>query len=85
MVTAQGNEGHITHTAITSYGYGTLRLKKGPNQLGPIFSTLYTYSYTFFNLIKLIPSGSQVHTPPIFYFRDPISRLTFATPFCDSH
>ena len=40
-VTAQGAEGNITHTAIISYGYGTLHLKEGPNQLGPIFSTLY--------------------------------------------
>ena len=35
----------ITHTAITSYGYGTLCLKKGPNLPGPIFPTLHIFLY----------------------------------------
>ena len=48
LVTAQGTEGNITHTAITSYGYGTLRLKKGPNLPGPIFPTLHIFRTIFF-------------------------------------
>ena len=49
-VTAQGKEGNITHTAITSYGYGTLRLKKGPNHPGPILYTLPIYFVHIFLL-----------------------------------
>ena len=51
-VTTQGEEGHITHTAITSYNYGTLCLKEGPNQLGPIFSTRFIYFVHFLLLIN---------------------------------
>ena len=66
-------EGHITHTAITSYGYGTLRLKEGPNQPGHIFSTLFIYFIPFFSLIN-------------YSLRDPITYAPefFATPFHDS-
>ena len=78
-----GRGGNITHTSITSYGYGTLRLKKGPNLPGPIFPTLHIFR-TFF-IESLLPLGSHLHTPLIFYVRDPLSRLTFATPFRDSH
>ena len=82
-------EGNITHTAITSYGYGTLRLKKGPNLPGPIFPTLPIFSYYFFISI-IIPFGILLYIRPNFFIfathiRDPISRLTFATPFRDSH
>ena len=81
---------------ITSYGYGTLHLKTGPNLPGPIFPTPHIFPYIFlFNLI--LPSGSPLHTPPIFlhsrlpsrlqlvtHVRDSIRdyhlRLTFATP-----
>ena len=81
-------EGNITHTAITSYGYGTLRLKKGPNLPGPIFPTLPNFCTIFyFNNYSL--RDPPLHTPRFFYFatpiRDPISRLTFTTPFRDSH
>ena len=76
-------EGHTTHTAITSYGYGTLCLKEGPNQLGPIFSTLFIYFVQFFSLINYSLRDPHYIRPRIFYFRDPISRLPFATPFRD--
>ena len=61
---------------ITSYGYGTLCLKEGPKQLGPIFSTLFIYFIQFFHLLN---------TP----FRIPITYahefFIFATPFRDRH
>ena len=68
---------------ITSYGYGTLRLKEGPNQPGPIFSTIYIFfSYNIF-INSLLPSGSPLHTPLIFYFRDSHLRPPFATHIRD--
>ena len=92
-----GRGRHITHTAITSYGYGTLQLKKGPNLLEPIFPTLPIFR-TIFYLNNYSLRDPPLHTPRFFYFRDPhsrphfathirdpISRLTFATPIRDSH
>ena len=86
-------EGHITHTAITSYGYGTLRLKKGPNLPGPIFPTLHIISYIF--LLNNYSLRDPIYIrPPIFlfsrptlatHFRDSLSRLPFATPFRNPH
>ena len=46
--TAQGAEGNITHTAIASYSYSTLQLKKGPTLPGPIFPTLHIFLYNIF-------------------------------------
>ena len=76
--------GRGRHTVITSYGYGMLRLKEGPNQPGPIFSTLYIYFVQFFYQL-ITPFGiAFTYAPKFFYFRDPISRLTFATHIRDS-
>ena len=75
-------EGNITHTAITSYGYGTLRLKKGPNLPEPIFPTLHIFR-TIFLLHNYSLRDPLYIRPRFFYFRDPLSRLTFATPFRD--
>ena len=70
---------------ITSYGYGTLRLKEGPNQPGSILSTLYIYFIQFFLLISYSLRDPNYICPEFFYFRDPFSRLPFATPLRDSH
>ena len=92
MVTAQAAEGNIAHTAITSYSYGTLRLKKGPNLPGPIFPTLPIISYNF--LLNNYSLRDSLYICPRFLFlrphfvtpiRDPISRLPFATHICDSY
>ena len=73
---------------ITSYGYGTLRLKKGPNLPGPKFPTLPIFSYYFY-LNNYSLRDPHLHTPRFFIFathiHDLISRLTIATPFRDSH
>ena len=91
-VTAQGAEGNITHTGITSYGYSTLRLKKGPNLPGPIFPTLPIFVLFFLNNYSL--RDPLYICPDIFLFsrphfatpiRDPHSRPTFATHIRDSH
>ena len=79
-----GAEGHKTHTAITSYGYGTLCLKEGPNQPGSIFSALFLYFIPFYLLINFSVRDPHYIRPQIFSFHDPILRLPFATPFCDS-
>ena len=88
--------GHGRHTAITSYSYGTLRLKKGPNLPGLFFLHYIFFSYIIFYLIT--PFGIPITYAPNFlrlrlhsrlplatYVRDSIcdyhSRLTFATPF----
>ena len=63
-------EGNITHTEITSYGYGMLCLKKGPNQPGLIFSTLPIYLVQFILINLLLPSGYPLHMPLDFLFRD---------------
>ena len=63
-------EGNITHTEITSYGYGMLCLKKGPNQPGLIFSTLPIYLVQFILINLLLPSGYQLHMPLDILFRD---------------
>ena len=76
---------HITRTAITNYVYGMLRLKEGPNQPGSIFSTLFIYFIQFFSLINYSLGGPHYIRPRIFYFHNPILRLTFTTPFRDSH
>ena len=85
-------EGNITHTAITSYGYSTLRLKKGPNLPGPIFPTLPIFR-TVFILINYYLRDPIYICPQFFNFwrphfatpiRDLISRLTFATHVRDS-
>ena len=73
-------EGNITHTAITSYSYGTLRLKKGPTLPGPIFPTLHIFSYNF------LLNNYSLRDP--IYMRPPnflLSQPTFATHFRDSH
>ena len=63
-----------------------LRLKTGPNLPGPIFPTLHIFFVLFFYLNNYSLRDPPLHTPPEFFiFRDPISRLTFATPFRDSH
>ena len=85
-------EGNITHTTITSYGYGTLRLKEGPNQLGHIFSTLSIYFIQFFSLIYYSLRDPITYAPEFFIFTTPLCdpilrlhlRLPFATPICDS-
>ena len=81
-------EGNITHTAITSYGYGTLRLKKGPNLPGPIFPTLHIFSYIFLLINYSLRDPIYIH-PRFFIFtthiRDSLSRLPFTTPFRDPH
>ena len=65
-----------------------LRLKKGPNLPGPTFPTL-PISYNFFIFLNNYSLREPpLHTPRIFFathHRDPISRLTIATPFRDSH
>ena len=67
---------------ITSYGYGTLQLKKGPNLPGPIFPTLHIFSYIF--LLNNYSLWDPIYIrPKFFYFHDPHSRLTFATPIHD--
>ena len=53
-----------------------LRSKEGPNQLGPIFPTLYIYFVQFFYLIKYSLRDPHYICPRFFIF---------ATPFCDSH
>ena len=58
-----------------------LRLKKGPNQPGLIFSTLPIYFVHYFLINLSLPLGYPLHMPPIFLF----SQLIFATPFHDSH
>ena len=81
-------EGNITHTAITSYGYGTLRLKKGHNLPGPIFPILHIFR-TIFSLNNYSLRDPLYIRPDFFIFttsfRDCHSRPTFATPFRDSH
>ena len=64
---------------ITSYGYSTLCLKEGPNQPGPIFSTLYIYFVQFFLLINYSLQDPNYICPDFLF-----SRLTFATHICDS-
>ena len=66
---------------ITSYSYGTLQLKKGPNLPGPIFPTLHIFCTIF--LLNNYSFWDPLYIRPRFYFRDPLSRLTFATPFRD--
>ena len=84
-------EGNITHTAITSYGYGTLRLKKGPNLPGPIYPTLpifrtlfYLINYSLRDPITYAPNFFTPTTPFATITRDSRlrlhSRLPFATP-----
>ena len=72
-----------------------LRSKEGPNQLGPIFPTLYIY---FVHLFLITPLGIPITYAPEFFYscephsrphfttpiRDLISRPTFVTMFCDS-
>ena len=77
-------EGNITHTTITCYGYGTLRLKKVPTKQGLyLFYTTYLFC-TIFLINFVLPSGNLLHMPPNFYFAAPSSQLTFATSFCNS-
>ena len=82
-------EGNITHTAIISYSYGTVRLKEGPNQPEPIFSTLYLNFIQIFSLINYSLWDPHYICPQIFYFCDPILqlllRLTFRDSTHDSH
>ena len=73
-------EGNISHTAITSFGYGTLPLKKGPNHPGPIFSTLFIFSYTFL-LLNNYSFRDPNYIRPVLLF----SRPHFATPIRDSN
>ena len=77
-------EGNTTHTSITSYSYGTLRLKKGPNQLGLIFSTLHIYFIHYFLLISYSLRDIYYICPRFFYFHNSYSQLLFATHFRDS-
>ena len=82
--------GRGRHTMITSYGYGMLRLKEGPNQPGPIFSTLYIYfvqfllliNYSLWDRIYIRPRIFLFSRPP---FRDSYSRLMFRDSTRDSH
>ena len=67
------------HSGRGRHGYGMLCLKKGPNQPGPIFSTLYIFSYTFLILIFTPFRIPITYAPDFLYFCDPISRLPFAT------
>ena len=71
-------------------------MKKGPNLPGPIFPTLPIFRTIFFiSIITLFGILLYIrpdffrdpHSQPHFatHIRDPISRLTFATPFHDSH
>ena len=86
-------EGNITHTAITSYGYGTLPLKVVPTNWG-LHLCYTTYSFrTIFLVNFVLPSGNLLHMPPIFDFHDPlftthlrdsISQLNFVTHLHDS-
>ena len=71
-----------------------LHLKEGPNQPGPIFSTLYIYFIQFFLLIYYSLRDPNYIRPRIFLFlrphfathiHDPISRLTFTTHIRNSH
>ena len=71
-----------------------LQLKEGPNQPGPIFSTLFIYFIQFLLLINFSLRDPNYRCPRIFLFSRPhfatpicdrILRLPFATPFCDSH
>ena len=82
-------EGNITHTTITSYGYGTLRLKKGPNLPGPIFPTLHIFVQFFILINYSLQDPIHIYAPDSFifatHFRDSHLRPTFATPFRDSH
>ena len=89
-------EGNITHTVITSYGYGTLHLKKGPNLPGPIFPTLHNFFRTFFYLHNYSLRDPHYICPHFFTFATPFatttrdscsrlhSRLPLATHVCDS-
>ena len=65
-----------------------LCLKKGPNQLGLIFSTLPICFVHFFFINLLLPSGYALHMTLDFYFathlRDPFLRLPLMTPIRDS-
>ena len=45
-----------------------------------IFYTTYLFC-TLFLINLLLPLGYPLHMPPNFYFRDPSSRLIFATQF----
>ena len=83
-VTAQGTEGNITHTTITSYGYGTLPLKAVPTNQG-LYLFYATYSFhTIFLVNFILPSTNLLHKPPNYIFATPSSQLIFATPFHDS-
>ena len=53
-----------------------LRLKEGPNQPGPIFSTLYITFVQFFSLINYSLQDPHYICPQIFLFLRP----HFATP-----
>ena len=69
-------------------GGNCISLKKGPNLPGPIFPTLPIFR-TIFYLNNYSLRDPHLHTPRFFIFAthicDSISRLTFATPFRDSH
>ena len=68
---------------ITSYGYGTLRLKKGPNLPGPIFPTLHIFSYIFYLINYSLRDPHYIR--PQFFLRSRLhSRLPLATHVRDS-
>ena len=69
---------------ITSYGYGTLRLKEGPNQPGPIFSTLFIYFIQFFSLISYSLRDPITYAPN-FLFSRPHFTTPLTTHIHDSH
>ena len=69
---------------ITSYGYGTLCLKEGPNQPGPIFSTLFIYFVQFFSLINYSLRDPLYIRPRIFLFSRPHFATPLATPIRNS-
>ena len=81
-------EGHITHTAITSYSYGTLQLKEVPTSQGLyLFYTTYLFHTTF--LINFVlPSGNLLHMSTNFFHDPPLCnsslQLNFVTQSHDS-
>ena len=60
-----------------------LRLKEGPNQLRPIFSTLFIYFVQFFSLITY-SLWDPITYAPEFIFSQPHFATPLATPIRDS-
>ena len=92
-------QGHLTHTAITSFSYSTIFLKMVPTNQG--FSVLHCLpTIVLFSLIHILPSGNLLYVPQFFhnsFFMTPFCnlfswlhftthflQLVFATCFCDS-